>query len=119
MKMCSWAFWIACVMTKDKEEKINQLAQIYYSNIFTHWVLRLESQNEHGDDEPVKLLVVNDATPSTGRMDLWIWGKTKNFPYRVVMAEVTPDEYSLIQSRRIPFPEEWKKCRIRVIGKET
>lgn len=66
-------------------------------------VYRVISENESDPDEPIRLLEVNTSTVATGSFDAFGFAPTSEVPYRTVIAEVTPDEFTeLRKAGKIP-----------------
>jgi hypothetical protein len=70
-------------------------------------VFRIIADDEGEPNEPIKLLEVNAATLASGSVMPFAFAKTNSIPYRTVIAEVTPDEFELIQHEKLSLPEGW------------
>ncbi len=66
-------------------------------------VYRAISANEDDPAEPIKLLEVNENTVDTEEFPAFGFAPTKDFPYRTIIAEVTPDGLKrLVQAGKLP-----------------
>ena len=70
-------------------------------------VYRFISPNEDNNSEPIKLLEVSEATFMVGRVIPFGFGATEEFPYRTVIATITPAEMEQVRRQEIPMPEGW------------
>lgn len=70
-------------------------------------VFWIQSENESSNDEPIKLLEVNENTPETGTVMPFGFAKTSDLPYRSVIAEITPSELDRIRNKQIQLPSGW------------
>ena len=70
-------------------------------------VYRFIAPNEESDSEPIKLLEVTEATLTAGYVMPFGFGATEEFPYRSVIATITPEEMQQIESLEIPLPTGW------------
>jgi hypothetical protein len=76
-------------------------------------VYRFIAPNEESEEEPVKLLEVNEETPETGRIDAFVFGPTDDAPCSTVVAMVTRNEMRKIKAGKIRLPEGWDLSRSR------
>lgn len=70
-------------------------------------VYRFIAPNEESDSEPIKLLEVTEATMTIGSVMPFGFGATEEFPYRSVIATITPEEMQQVKSLEIPLPIGW------------
>lgn len=74
-------------------------------------VFRLNSnvETEAQPTEPIKLLLVNEATVSSGVLPLHFGPAPEiGIPYPSIIIEVIPDEYEMIKNNQIKLPWGWK-----------
>ena len=76
-------------------------------------VYRVLSAREEDPKEPIKLVEVNAAAASTGRLEAFGFAPTVDFPFPTLIAEITPDELEELRARR-GIPEGWKLEGARV-----
>ena len=69
-------------------------------------VVRVVSKDEELTGEPIKLLEVNSATVPDGIVPIF-FGATDDFPFPLVIIEVTPDEFDMIKSQKLPLRSGW------------
>lgn len=55
----------------------------------------------------VRLVEVTDLVPETGEFYPIEFGPTREMPYRTILAQVTPDEWTRITRREMALPEGW------------
>ncbi len=66
-------------------------------------VYRAIAANEDDPAEPIKLLEVNENTVDTEEFPAFGFAPTKDFPFRTIIAEVTPTGLNrLMQAGKIP-----------------
>ncbi len=79
-------------------------------------VYRFIAPNEESDAEPIKLLEVSEATLTAGYVMPFGFGSTEEFPYRSVVALITPEEMQQIKNREMPLPPGWDLATAQVIA---
>ena len=67
----------------------------------------ISADSEEAQDEPIKLLEVNEATMETGRVEAYAFGPAGDIPYPSVVALVTPEEMRDVREHRIDLPRGW------------
>ncbi len=70
-------------------------------------ILRLTSEREDQDDEPIKLLEVNVETVPSGVMPVY-FGPTDDVPFASVAVELTGSEYTALRANELELPDNWK-----------
>lgn len=70
-------------------------------------VYRIVGPNEDSPDEPIKLLEVNAATVATGSIEPFGFAPTREVPFPVVIAEITPTELESFQAHPEALPRGW------------
>jgi len=93
----------------NKESEALILAASHYRTEagITH-IYRIESDQESQASEPIKLLEVNENTISSGIMPLQFGPSAAGgIHFSSIIVEVTPQEFSQIQSGQLPLPKRW------------
>jgi len=70
-------------------------------------VYRILGEDETAAREPIKLLEINGATVATGTVEVFEFGPTKDTPYWVQIAEITPEEFDKLQNDPRTLPRGW------------
>lgn len=96
----------------SKEESARTLAQKHYeleSGLTKIFWFKGPSDAADNSREPIKLLEVNEDTFSSGVMPLHFAAMpSMGIPYPSVIVEVTPDEYNLIEAKKLSLPKNWE-----------
>ncbi len=93
----------------NKDEAVKDLIEYHFdSESELRTVFRFISEREDDPDEPVKLLEVSGATPATGSVDVFGFRSTETFPFRLMIAEVTPEEMDAIRADPSRLPAGWR-----------
>ncbi|MFC1643417.1 hypothetical protein ACFL5O_12180 [Myxococcota bacterium] len=77
-------------------------------------VYRMVGENEAAPTEPIRLLEVNAATIPTGSVEVFGFGPSREVPFSVEIAEVTPDEFEAFQRDPRALPRGWDLTRAQV-----
>jgi CheY-like chemotaxis protein len=67
-----------------------------------------------GDEKEIRLIEVNRTAPSTGSVEVFRFAPSKDVPFPMLVADLTPNEWDKVQSGAIPLPEGWDLKSIRV-----
>ena len=70
-------------------------------------VYRILMDDEDSEDEPIRLLEVNSATVPTGTVETFVFAPSKNIPFKVAIAEITPEEFQDLLDRPETLPNGW------------
>ncbi|HVJ68731.1 MAG TPA: hypothetical protein VM510_12135 [Caulifigura sp.] len=96
----------------SKTSNAKKLAQMHFSvepgmkQIFRLYAS--ESKEGH-QDEPVKLLEVNEFTVPTGIMPLYFGpSPASGIMFSSMILEVTPEEFEQVKSGELRLPEQWR-----------
>jgi hypothetical protein len=95
----------------NKDQESLKLATAHYDvepGMLQIFRLRSEPATESQQEEPIKLLEVNEDTIAAGVMPLGFGPLPEygiNFPS--VIVEVTPAEYEQIRQKSLPLPLNW------------
>ena len=93
----------------EKDEKARELVEWHFEvEPDLVEVFRIMSDDEANPAEPIKLLEVNEATMPTGEITAFGFGASKDFPFRTIIAEVTPKEFAALKSSLGVFPNGWR-----------
>lgn len=77
-------------------------------------VYRIVSDNEESPAEPIKLLEINAATIATGSVEVFGFGPSRDLPFSVEIAEITPDEFEQFRNDPLALPIGWDLARAEV-----
>jgi len=96
------------MITKTREEAAQELIDWHFqSDPEITEVYRFIAPNEEEAHEPIKLVEVTPETLATGRVDTFSFRDTADFPYRLTIATITPEELKKIRSGQIELPRGW------------
>ena len=70
-------------------------------------VYRIVNDNEASPREPIKLLEINAATIATGSVEIFGFGPSRDLPFSVEIAEITPDEFEQFRNDPTALPTGW------------
>jgi len=72
-------------------------------------------------DKPaeIRLLEINSDTIATGMVQSFYFAPSREIPYAMKMAEITPEEWQKILQNEIPLPEGWTLENYKVYSRET
>ena len=79
-------------------------------------VYRFIAPDEENPSEPIKLLEVSEATLTAGYVMPFGFGSTEEFPYRSVVALITPQEMQQIKNQEMPLPQGWDLSTAQIIA---
>ncbi len=65
------------------------------------------SQNENQDDEPIKLLEVNEDAVPTGVLPIE-FGPGGDIHFNSIIVELTPEEYEKLLNKELELPNDWE-----------
>lgn len=71
-------------------------------------IVRLVTEAEQDEREPVKLLEVNPATSPSGVFPIAFAADPPQIPYPSVVVEVTEEEFDLIRTGKLALPFGWR-----------
>lgn len=95
-------------MSRSKEEAARELIARHFRGepalrrIF--WVV---TAADGSDDEPIKLLEVNQNSPTEGQIEFFNFPPSEHFPFRSLVAEVSPTQLERIRDGSILLPDDW------------
>ena len=70
-------------------------------------VYLIAPDEESTQDEPIRLLEVNDATFPTGTIEAFVFSPTDEIPFKTAIAEITPEEFEFYKANPGALPEGW------------
>jgi hypothetical protein len=71
--------------------------------------LHAPAGKEQDQQEPIKLLEINEATVPAGMMPLYFGpSPASGIAFPSMILEITPDEFEMVQSGQLALPEGWK-----------
>lgn len=71
-------------------------------------IVRLVTDAENDEREPIKLLEVNPATSPSGIFPIAFGAHPPEVPYPSVVVEVTEEEFQLIEAGKLTLPFGWR-----------
>ncbi len=77
-------------------------------------VYRVLGPREDAADEPIKLLEVNASTPASASVEIFGFAPTREVPFPVQIAEITPSELERLQRDPAQLPTGWSLASARV-----
>lgn len=94
-------------MNSKKDEIARELAQWHSrTESAIQKIIRLRSQNEDSNDEPIKLLELNTATVPTGITPV-SFGASPDAPFPSIVIELTGEEFDKVLARKLSLPDDW------------
>lgn len=69
------------------------------------------------DKEEIRLIEVNRTTLPTGSIQVFRFAPSEQMPFPILIADVTPTEWSQIESGSIPLPPHWDLDTAQVFGR--
>lgn len=95
-----------------KDEAARQLIEWHFRvEPYLREVYRMLAEDENAQDEPIKLLEVNEATVSTGSVEPFVFTPTNEIPFMTVIAEITSDELTALRDNPRALPKGWSLAR--------
>lgn len=67
-----------------------------------------------GEEREIRLIEINHDTLPTGSIETFYFAPSKDVPFPVRIADVTPKEWERVQSGDIPLPPGWTLRQIHV-----
>lgn len=96
----------------SKDEAARDLAWMHYqieTGLTAIFRINATAEAEHGPDEPIKLLEVNENTVPSGILPIRFGpSPASGLDYSSIIVEVTPEEFRKIQARQLPLPHGWQ-----------
>ena len=95
-------------MSRSKEEAARELIARHFSGEprlrGIYWIV---TAADASDDEPIKLLEVNQAAPDEGQIEFFNFPPSEHFPYRSLVAEISPSQHERVKDGSILLPDGW------------
>lgn len=99
----------------DKDQATRDLVEHHFAiQPELNVVYRIVNDNEASPDEPIKLLEVNAATLATGSVEVFGFGPSRDLPFSVQIAEVTPSELERFRGSPQSLPRGWDLSRAEI-----
>ena len=101
-------------MLFSKDEVAARLAEAHYaSDPGMKRIYRLNSpDDEDRDDEPIKLLEINDDTIPSGIQPICFGASpASGIPFSSIIVEVTSEEFKQIEADELSLPDGWVRGR--------
>jgi len=67
-----------------------------------------------GEDKEIRLIEINRNTLPTGSVEAFYFAPSKDVPFPVRIADITPQEWKRVRSGNIPLPPGWKLRKIQL-----
>ena len=101
---------------RPKNEVAEHLARAHYEvepGITQIFRIRVGDEIETKDDEPIKLLEINEDTIPAGILPLQFAPDVPSgIDYSSVIVEITPSEFNQIGKRELELPEGWQVAEL-------
>ncbi|MFO0673928.1 MAG: hypothetical protein U0235_30625 [Polyangiaceae bacterium] len=69
-----------------------------------YWIV---TSADASDDEPIKLLEVNQRAPVDAQIEFFNFPPSEHFPYRSLVAEISPGQLERVRDGSILLPDGW------------
>jgi hypothetical protein len=101
---------------QSREDVARKLAQHHFEvEPELQFVVFLDIEPE----DTITLLEVTDSTPASGSVDAFVFARTKDIPYTIRIAEVTPAEYEYLRRDPSRLPRAWDLSKAKVFPREA
>lgn len=95
-------------MSRSKEEAARELiARHFRGEPRLRRIYSIVTAADASDDEPIKLLEVNQAAPDKGQIEFFNFPPSEHFPYRSLVAEISPSQHERVKDGSILLPDGW------------
>lgn len=92
---------------RTKEEAARELiARHFRGEAALRRIYWIATPNE-SDDEPIKLLEVNQNVPNDSQIEFFNFAASEHFPYRSLVAEISPAQLERVREGSILLPDGW------------
>lgn len=97
---------------QTKEEVASRLAEFdYETDLGIREIYRIRNrrvEQETSDDEPIKLLIVNEEAVEAGVMPLGFDAEpSTGIDYHYVLVELSPGEFDQLNAHQLSWPDHW------------
>ena len=102
----------------SKDDAVKELVEHHFAvEPDLRAVYRIVGDREQAPDEPIKLLEVNAATVPTGSVEVFTFSPSAEVPYRVQIAEITPEELEQFRGDPTAVPRGWDLARVELFAR--
>ena len=96
-------------MTRTKEEAARELiARHFRGEPALRRIYWIVTDADKSDDEPIKLLEVNQNAPADAQIEFFNFSPSEHFPYRSLVAEISPTQLERVREGSILLPDGWE-----------
>ena len=109
-RLCCQRGTIQSMPHVDRESVVRDLVAWHFrTEPALQRVFVIKLPGDHGSDAPVRLLEVSSETVETGSIEPFGFAPTADFPFRTMIAAITPREYEdfVRGSSELRRPPEW------------
>jgi hypothetical protein len=101
-------------MSRKKEEAARELiARHFRGEPALRRIYWIVTEADQSDDEPIKLLEVNQNAPTEGQIEFFNFSRSEHFPYRSLVAEISPTQLERVREGSILLPDGWDLATAR------
>lgn len=95
-------------VTPTKDDAARRLIDWHFQvEPYLSEVYRILIDDEDSEEEPIRLLEVNSATVPTGTVETYVFAPSDEIPFKVAIAEITPEELQDLLDRPETLPNGW------------
>jgi hypothetical protein len=95
-------------MSRSKEEAARELiARHFRGEPALRRIYWIVTAADASDDEPIKLLGVNQDVSNEGQIEFFNFPPSEHFPYRSLVAEISPVQLERVREGVIMLPDGW------------
>jgi hypothetical protein len=95
-------------MSRSKEEAARELiARHFRGEPALRRIYWIVTAADASDDEPIKLLEVNQNAPNETQLEFFNFPPSEHFPYRSLVAEISPAQLERVRDGTILLPDGW------------
>ena len=96
-------------MSRTKEEAARELiARHFRSEPALRRIYWIVTAADVSDEEPIKLLEVNVNAPNEGQLEFFNFPPSEHFPYRSLVAEISPTQLERLRDGSFLLPDGWE-----------
>ncbi len=102
----------------DKDDAAEELVRHHFDlEPELQVVYRILTDGDAAPEAPIRLLEVNAATPSTGSVEVFVFGPSRSVPFTVEIAEITPEELEEFEQNPDALPRGWDLSKATVFNR--
>lgn len=96
------------MVSRTKEDAARELiARHFRSEPSLRRIYWIVTGADASDDEPIKLLEVNARAPVEAQIEFFNFAPSEHFPYRSLVAELSPGQLERVRDGSIVLPDGW------------